>query len=491
MRHVARHAGRGARNFSRCTLLPLERLERRLMLATFAVLTDEGSGSASLRATLADAEESWTLERTISLEPDARFKFGGLGYGIWGETRADSLQDNPDAAREIRDYVGAGVTIEASSRADVVSRSAGGVASAVGSKRVAILPETEEQPGDEVTIEVSAEGSARAGASARVTVVVAGETFVFAPVGPETTRQTATFTATIGSEIVMERQAEARLSVAGKSDSGDASSLIALEVRILHEKPFEIVAVEPPPPGLYRTGALLRTVFVLSEPVRVVGKPKVQVSLDGLSRTAEYESGGGSDRLVFVHRVRPRDNATSVALGTALVLPRGAAILANGDGERLPASLPQAATRFPGVVIDTRPPRTLGRVGVPDGGTATIGQALDFVVSFSEAVIVGGTPHIALTGLKGARHATYVGGSGSQELTFRYVVQAGDGLRGKSGLRLGRSIALSGGAAITDEAGNSGLLKIEVTPMRGIRIDGSRESLSVTRSARPLAAVLS
>lgn len=441
------------------------------MLATFAVLTDEASGSTSLNATLADAQESWTLERTITLESDARFKFGGLGYGIWGETRADSLENNPDAAHAIVDYVGAAVTIYASSRDDIVSRSAGGVASAVGTKRVAIMAEAGEQPGDEVTIEVYAEGFARMGATARVVATVAGETFEFVPVGAATTRRSMTFTTTIGSEIVMERHAEARLAVAEKSGSGDAGGLIELRVRILHERPFGIIAVEPPPPGSYRAGELLRTVLVLSEPVRVSGKPKMQMTLDGLSRTAEYESGGGTDRLVFVHRVKAGDQATSVGLGAGLVFPKRAAIVAVSDGDRLPAPLSQAASVFPGVVIDTRPPRPLGLTGVPGSGTYTVGQALDFVVRFSETVIVGGTPQIGLTGLNGARKAEYASGSGTQQLTFRYVVQVGDALRGKKRLGLAKSIALPGGASITDGAGNRAVLTMSAPSLKGIRID--------------------
>lgn len=146
------------------------------------------------------------------------------------------------------------------------------------------------------------------------------------------------------------------------------------------------------------------------------------------------------------------------------MLPRRAAIVAESDRERLSLSLPQAAPVFTGVVIDTRPPRPFGRVEVPNDGACAAGQSLDFVVSFTEAVIIGGTPHIALTG---DRRATFVAGSGFVAV-HASLRRSG---RGRSGLRLGKSIALSAGGKSTDEAGNSGPRRIDAVPMRRICVD--------------------
>jgi len=117
-------------------------------------------------------------------------------------------------------------------------------------------------------------------------------------------------------------------------------------------------------------------------------------------------------------------------------------------------------------------------VGVPGSGTYTVGQSLDFVVRFSEAVIVGGTPRIGLTGLNSARQATYVAGSGTQELEFHYIVQEGDVLRGKKGPGLAKAISLAGGATINDEAGNRALLKISAPSMRGVTLGAAAAAAS-------------
>ncbi|NBU41497.1 MAG: hypothetical protein EBS51_11985, partial [Planctomycetia bacterium] len=114
----------------------------------------------------------------------------------------------------------------------------------------------------------------------------------------------------------------------------------------------------------------------------------------------------------------------------------------------------------------------------PAAGTYTVGQSLDFVVRFSEAVVVGGTPQIALSGLNAARQATYVAGSGSDALTFRYVVQAGDTLRGKKGLRLAKAIALSAGSSIADSAGNRASLQVTSAALKGIRVTGTEPATS-------------
>jgi hypothetical protein len=62
----------------------------------------------------------------------------------------------------------------------------------------------------------------------------------------------------------------------------------------------------------------------------------------------------------------------------------------------------------------------------PADGTYGIGENLDFTVTFSEIVNVIGTPVLNITLDSTPRTATYVSGTGTTALVFRYVVQAGD-----------------------------------------------------------------
>lgn len=80
-------------------------------------------------------------------------------------------------------------------------------------------------------------------------------------------------------------------------------------------------------------------------------------------------------------------------------------------------------------VIDRTAPSVLLPPGVtssmPDGCYGT-GSAIDIRVSFNEVVSVTGTPQLELETGAVKRSASYVSGSGTNELIFRYIVETGD-----------------------------------------------------------------
>jgi len=91
-------------------------------------------------------------------------------------------------------------------------------------------------------------------------------------------------------------------------------------------------------------------------------------------------------------------------------------------------------------------PPAVSSVSVPANATYGVGQNLSFTVNFNQAVTVvttGGTPTIALTVGSTARTASYVSGSGSAALVFRYTVLAGD--LDTDGVALGSTLVLNGG----------------------------------------------
>lgn len=59
-------------------------------------------------------------------------------------------------------------------------------------------------------------------------------------------------------------------------------------------------------------------------------------------------------------------------------------------------------------------------------GAYTVGQVIDLNVAFSASVTVTGVPRLELETGTINRYAMYIGGSGTDILTFRYIVQAGD-----------------------------------------------------------------
>ena len=76
---------------------------------------------------------------------------------------------------------------------------------------------------------------------------------------------------------------------------------------------------------------------------------------------------------------------------------------------------------------------------------------LDFTVAASEAVVVSGTPRIAIDVGGVTRYATYAAGSGTSTLTFSYAVQAGD--FDANGITITSPLDLNGGT-FSDIAGN-------------------------------------
>lgn len=81
-------------------------------------------------------------------------------------------------------------------------------------------------------------------------------------------------------------------------------------------------------------------------------------------------------------------------------------------------------------------------VSVPANGYYGDGDSLTFVVQFSETAIVSGTPYVSVIVGSQSRQASYLSGSGTSSLLFRYALQTGD--MDMDGVALG-AMSLNGG----------------------------------------------
>jgi hypothetical protein len=94
-------------------------------------------------------------------------------------------------------------------------------------------------------------------------------------------------------------------------------------------------------------------------------------------------------------------------------------------------------------------------------GSYGVGGVIVLTVQFSEAVFVtttGGTPTLQLETGSIDRVAPYIGGSGTNTLSFRYIVQAGDTSSDLDQLSA-NALSLNGGS-IQDAAGNNAILTL-------------------------------
>ena len=114
---------------------------------------------------------------------------------------------------------------------------------------------------------------------------------------------------------------------------------------------------------------------------------------------------------------------------------------------------------FDNVSVSVTPAAIVNSLAVPANATYIASQNLDFTVNYSVNITVVttvGTPQLALTIGSTARQAVYQSGSGTNELLFRYTVQAGD--LDTDGIVVG-TLAANGGT-LKDAAGNNATLTL-------------------------------
>ena len=115
-----------------------------------------------------------------------------------------------------------------------------------------------------------------------------------------------------------------------------------------------------------------------------------------------------------------------------------------------------AAGTTPALAIDTVAPTVTGVTSSTANATYATGGVVSIQVSFSEAVTVTGTPQLTLETGAVDRVVNYASGSGTNNLTFTYTVQAGDASADLD-YQSTTALALNGGT-IADTTGNAASL---------------------------------
>jgi glutamine amidotransferase-like uncharacterized protein len=212
--------------------------------------------------------------------------------------------------------------------------------------------------------------------------------------------------------------------------------------------------------GTYKAGDTLTFSFEMSEPVTVAGSPTLFLTVGGLPRTAVFRAPGSfpTNTLSFDYTVSSADiGPANVAVG-ALQLNGATVRDAAGNNASLAFTAPSTAALF----VDGTPPTVVSVSAIRDGLYAT-GGIIQILVTFSEPVVVQGLPpQLRLNSLANpaVRNAQYAAGSGTNTLSFKYVVQDGDS---SPDLDVFDSNSLTTlGGTITDIAGNAANLTLAV-----------------------------
>ena len=132
-------------------------------------------------------------------------------------------------------------------------------------------------------------------------------------------------------------------------------------------------------------------------------------------------------------------------------------------------------------IIDDTPP-LITNVAVPNTGTYTIGQNLDFNITFDQNVNVittSGTPQLSINIGGTTRQAVYVIGTGNSIIGFRYIVQAGD--NDADGITVGTLD--SNGGSIENAIGiNANLTLNNVGDTSNVLVDTDAPTVEITSS---------
>lgn len=158
-----------------------------------------------------------------------------------------------------------------------------------------------------------------------------------------------------------------------------------------------------------------------------------------------------------VSNLQTTDNITYTVLLTptaqgivSIQVPANKAINIGGNGNSASATL--------SYYYDPNPP-AITSVVVPANNYYKAGDVLNFTVNFSENVqVLGATPSLAVIIGGTVVQAAYVGGTGTNAVSFSYTVQDGD--LDMDGISLGASLQLNGGV-IRDPSGNNAILTLQ------------------------------
>jgi hypothetical protein len=209
--------------------------------------------------------------------------------------------------------------------------------------------------------------------------------------------------------------------------------------------------------------------------VFVTGRPTLALS-DGA--TATYASGSGGNTLTFNYTVATGEttngNKLDYASANALTLNGGTILDSLNNPANLTLPAPGAAGSLSAnktIVINAVQPAVTGISSPIANGTYGVTTTIPITVTFTTAVVVTGTPKLALSD---GGTASYASGSGTAVLTFNYTPAYGETTNGnKLDYASANALSLNGGT-INDVLNNPANLTLPAP--------GAANSLSANKS---------
>ncbi len=184
--------------------------------------------------------------------------------------------------------------------------------------------------------------------------------------------------------------------------------------------------------GWYKATQTIPIRLSFNKAVAVTGSPRIALNV-GSGRYAVYNSGTGTNILIFHYTVLNGDQTADLDYTVASLSDLNGGTIKDQNDSSVDAVLNLPTAGQPGslgankdIKVDTAAPTVVSVGSTNSDGYYRAGDQILVQVSFSEAVLVSGSPRIQLNVGPTTRHALYQSGTSTAVLSFVYTVQAND-----------------------------------------------------------------
>ena len=186
------------------------------------------------------------------------------------------------------------------------------------------------------------------------------------------------------------------------------------------------------------------------------GEPRLRLTVGATTRYATFTSQPDPKTLAFSYTFVAAENDTDGVTVNALEL-NGSTLKFDNNGTIVDCSVASLASKtLSGIKVDTQAPSISAFSMTSLPGMYNEGEKLNFAMTFSEAVVVTGTPKFVMSLSGSPVDVNYISGSGSTILLFSYTVGATDS--DSNGFNSITSPLDLNGGTIEDAVGNSATL---------------------------------
>jgi len=212
------------------------------------------------------------------------------------------------------------------------------------------------------------------------------------------------------------------LAITADHDNNVATTAIQASTTVVKDIVIpSLSTVTAPAAGSYYTNHNVDFSVVFSENVIVTGSPSFQLLIDVTNKPAVYVSGSGTNTLIFRYIVLVNDvDANGIGSFSPISLNSGTIKdTAENNIVGLTFTPPPSTT----VIVDGLAPAITSIIPPPDN-TYLTGSHLDFILNYNTLINVTGIPRISINIGGAIAYATYLSGTGTTSLTFRYTANS-------------------------------------------------------------------